>query len=51
MRPPSQSAYCTTREAAQLLGISLRTAQLWVENGQLDAWNRGIAYANIVNPE
>ncbi|MEW6515246.1 MAG: response regulator [Pseudomonadota bacterium] len=38
MRPPSQSAYCTTREAAQLLGISLRTAQLWVENGQLDAW-------------
>jgi excisionase family DNA binding protein len=38
MRPPSQSAYCTTREAAQLLGISLRTAQLWVENGQLEAW-------------
>ena len=30
--------YYTTREAAQLLGISLRTAQLWVENGTLKAW-------------
>ena len=33
-----QSAFITTREAAQLLGVSLRTAQLWVENGQLEAW-------------
>lgn len=32
------TAYCTTREAAQMLGISLRTAQLWVESGQLEAW-------------
>lgn len=30
--------YCTTREAAKILGISVRTAQLWVENGMLDAW-------------
>lgn len=30
--------YCTTREAADMLGISLRTAQLWVENGMLEAW-------------
>ncbi len=29
---------CTTREAALLLGISLRTAQLWVEDGSLKAW-------------
>jgi excisionase family DNA binding protein len=29
---------CSTREAAQLLGISLRTAQLWVESGALRAW-------------
>lgn len=28
----------TTREAAKLLGISLRTAQLWVEAGILKAW-------------
>jgi excisionase family DNA binding protein len=33
-----QMAYCTTREAAALLGVSLRTAQLWVENGVLEAW-------------
>lgn len=33
-----QSVYCTTREAARMLGVSLRTAQLWVENGQLEAW-------------
>lgn len=33
-----RNAYLTTREAAQILGISLRTAQLWVENGQLEAW-------------
>lgn len=38
MNQASQSVYCTTREAARLLGISLRTAQLWVENGQLEAW-------------
>lgn len=29
---------CTTREAAALLGVSLRTAQLWVEDGALQAW-------------
>jgi excisionase family DNA binding protein len=38
MTQPSQSAYCTTREAAKLLGVSLRTAQLWVESGLLEAW-------------
>jgi len=30
--------FCTTREAANLLSISVRTAQLWVENGLLEAW-------------
>lgn len=29
---------CSTREAAALLGVSLRTVQLWVESGVLDAW-------------
>lgn len=33
-----RTAYCTTREAAEMLGISLRTAQLWAESGLLDAW-------------
>ena len=30
--------FCTTREAAKLLSVSLRTAQLWVESGLLEAW-------------
>jgi excisionase family DNA binding protein len=33
-----QTAYCTTREAAHLLGVSLRTAQLWAEGGLIEAW-------------
>jgi excisionase family DNA binding protein len=30
--------FCTTREAAEMLGVSLRTAQLWVDSGILEAW-------------
>lgn len=30
--------YCTTREAADMLHVSLRTVQLWVEAGVLRAW-------------
>lgn len=33
-----QTKFCTTREAAELLGISLKTAQLWSESGLLEAW-------------
>lgn len=32
------SDYCTTREAAKILGTSLRTIQLWAESGILRAW-------------
>lgn len=28
----------TTREAAQLLGVAVSTAQVWMENGDLPAW-------------
>lgn len=47
-----QKSFCTTREAAEILGISLRTAQLWVESGLLEAWkteggHRRIARASI----
>lgn len=28
----------TTAKAAQLLGVSVRTVQLWVETGQLESW-------------
>lgn len=32
------SLTCSTRDASRLLGISVRTAQLWVEEGRLQAW-------------
>lgn len=38
MRQRVQKTFCTTREAAQMLGVSLRTAQLWAERGLLEAW-------------
>ena len=33
-----QKTFCTTREAAEILGVSLRTVQLWAEAGLLEAW-------------
>lgn len=33
-----QKSFCTTREAADLLGVSIGTVQLWVEKGLLNAW-------------
>lgn len=57
-RPPSPepgfdaAAYCNTRQAAAMLGVSHRTVQLWVESGTLEAWktaggHRRIALASI----
>lgn len=34
----TEDAYVSTKEAADLLEVSLRTIQLWVENGALQAW-------------
>lgn len=31
-------AFCTTRQAAVILGVSLRTVQLWSEAGLLEVW-------------
>lgn len=33
-----EKTFCTTSEASKLLGVSVRTTQLWVENGMLAAW-------------
>lgn len=38
MDKPSDSSCMTTREAAEALGVSLRTAQIWVERGLLKGW-------------
>lgn len=38
MKPENQDKFYTTREAAERLGVSLRTAQLWSESGLLEAW-------------
>jgi excisionase family DNA binding protein len=39
MKPKTSAPLtCSTSEAAKALGISVRTAQLWVENGRLQAW-------------
>lgn len=35
---PNDDKTLTTREASVLLGVSLRTVQLWVEAGVLNAW-------------
>lgn len=34
----AEKNYYTTGQAAQQLGVCLRTVQLWVENGQIDSW-------------
>lgn len=43
----------STRDAAKLLGVSVRTVQLWVENGSLNAWktagNHRRIYLDSVN--
>lgn len=49
MSKPKQIArsFCTTREAAEMLGVSLRTAQLWSESGLLEAWKTGGGHRRI----
>jgi len=41
-------AFCTTREAAELLGVSLRTTQMWVESGLLEAWKTDGGHRRIM---
>ena len=40
--------FCSTREAAQLLGVSLRTVQLWVESGVMKAWKTAGGHRRVV---
>lgn len=41
--------YYTTIETAKLLGVSVRTIQLWVENGALEAWKTAGGHRRIVS--
>lgn len=42
-----RSAFCTTRQAAERLGVSHRTVQMWVENGALQAWKTAGGHRRI----
>lgn len=43
-----QHQLLSTRQAAQLLGVSVRTIQLWVEQGLLSAWKTPGGHRRIV---
>ena len=40
--------FISTSDAANMLGISLRSVQYWVENGKLDAWKTAGGHRRIV---
>lgn len=40
--------FCTTREAAMLLGVSVGTVQLWVESGLLKAWKTSGGHRRVM---
>lgn len=44
---PTNDAFCSTREAAERLGVALRTIQVWVENGVLPAWKTAGGHRRI----
>lgn len=43
----SEEQFVSTREAAQMLGVALRTVQLWVEAGVLSAWKTAGGHRRI----
>lgn len=49
IRDPAYNAaeFCSTKDAARLLGVSHRTVQLWVENGTLQAWKTAGGHRRI----
>ena len=49
MPPPAvEKSFCTTREAATQLGVSVGTVQLWVENGLLQAWKTAGGHRRVL---
>lgn len=47
MKQPVSKEFCTTAEAATLLGVAHRTIQLWVEAGTLQAWKTAGGHRRI----
>ena len=43
-----EPAYCTTREAAVKLGVSVGTVQSWVEAGRLEAWKTAGGHRRVL---
>lgn len=43
-----EKAFCTTREAGALLGVSVGTVQSWVESGLLEAWKTAGGHRRVV---
>lgn len=43
-----ERAFCTTREAAELLGVSIGTVQHWVESGVLTAWKTAGGHRRVM---
>lgn len=49
MNPPViEKSFCTTKEAATLLGVSVGTVQLWVESGLLQAWKTAGGHRRVM---
>lgn len=45
--PKIIKTFCTTREAASLLGVSVSTAQNWAESGLLESWKTAGGHRRI----
>jgi excisionase family DNA binding protein len=43
-----EKSFCTTRQAAALLGVSVGTVQLWVESGLLQAWKTTGGHRRVI---
>jgi excisionase family DNA binding protein len=43
-----EKSFCTTREAATLLGVSVGTVQLWSESGLLQAWKTAGGHRRVI---
>ena len=46
--PSIEKSFCTTSEAARLLGVSVGTVQLWSENGLLEVWKTAGGHRRVI---